>query len=203
MCTHGHVLAGHAHIRCACIWARTHIHACTHLGPHTWLLEVREEYLRSGFLGSSSLASGQAPLPLVCPKQEHWPRSSWMPVCTPRLQGAALPRSVLPTSCWREMSGPGRLPPASSLAPSAVHPGHEALACRHHTSPLCPPGMVLQAEQHLTSPVQGTERGGVSTQLHSLEWVCRKRVLPGQVPSSPDLRGRESPAPDRLRAEGN
>lgn len=137
-CAHMGTYMWATHIRCACIRARTHIQACAHLGPHTGLLKSVRNIFVFWLSGLLLLASGQAPA-LVSWKREHWPRSSWMPVCTPRLQGAALPLSVLHLLCWRDERS---RPPASCqpLAPSASIPDTVGLACRHHTSPLCPPG---------------------------------------------------------------
>ena len=186
MCTHGHVHTGRTHIRYARIWARTHIQACAHLGTHGSSKSVRNVFTMAFWAPPPShQVRLSCPLSALSRSTDHGLAGRLS--VPPDSKGLPSLNQCCPTSCWREMRGLGCPPSASSLASSAVRPGHEALACRHHTPPLCPPGMVLQAEPHLTSPVRGTERGGVSTRLHSLKSVCRKRFLPGRAPSSPDL----------------
>lgn len=162
----------------------THGHACTYRLVHTWacthrsLKSVRDVFALAFWAHPPSHQVGlSCTLSALSRSTDHGLTGCLS--APPGSKGLPSLNQRCPTSCWREMRGPGCLPSAGSMAPSAMRPGEEALARRHHTTPLCPPGMVLQATPRLTSPVRGAERGGVSTRLHSLESVCRKRVLRG------------------------
>ena len=168
VCTHGHAHTGRAHMGPhICTGMHTHGHARIYRLVYTWacthrsLKSVRDVFALAFWAPPPPHQVGlSCPLSVLSRSTDHGPAGCLS--APPGSKGLPSLNQCCPTSCWREMRGPGCPPSASPLALSAMRPGHEALARRHHTSPLCPPRMVLQAKPCLTSPVRGAERG-VST----------------------------------------